>query len=146
MNENKVRDSERFPTTMQHDTLSNSKKQEATSKNVWIFVTKATSDVCTTFYLIEINKETHKEIYKDCRRFERENVEFCMNFYTDISPFTELKSGNYATQEKYLDSEEWKRWYDFYEKLYNTERIEYSCKNLEKISKARFWVLIHSSY
>jgi predicted phage tail protein len=130
---------------MQHNELNNLEKQkQANSENFWIFVTKATSDVCTTFYLIEINKQTHKEIYKDLRRFERENVEFCMDFCRDVSPFTKLKSGNYATQEKYSQSEEWQRWYDFYETIKNKKGIEYSCKNLREISKARFWVLIES--
>ena len=131
---------------MQHDTESNSKKQkrvdEAASESVWIFVTKATADVCTTFHMIEINKATHKEIYKDLRRFEREDVEFWMDFHRDISPFAKLKSGQYATQENYVDSAEWKRWYEFYETFQNNAGIEFLRKNLQEISKARFWILI----
>jgi len=129
---------------MQHDTESNSKKQkrdnQSALQNVWIFVTVSTSDDCTRFHMIEINKQTHEEIYKDLRRFEREDVEFRLDFTHDISPFTKLKSGNYATMENYQESQEWKRWYNFYEMIKYKSGIECSCKNLKEISKARFWV------
>jgi cAMP phosphodiesterase len=131
---------------MQHDVESNSKKQkrvdQPSPENVWMFVTVDTSDDCTRFHMIEINKETHKEIYKDLRRFEREDVEIRIDYTHDISPFIKLKSGNYATMENYQKSEEWKRWYEFYETIKYKEGIECSCKNLKEISRARFWVAI----
>jgi len=105
-------------------------------------VTVATADVYTTFHMIEIDKETHREIYEDLTIFDLEDVEIRMDFHRDISPFTRLKSGNYATQENYTDSKEWKRWFEFYEEFKNNTGILFSCKNLKEITSARFWVLI----
>jgi len=131
---------------MKHDGECNSKKQKcfdaSDSEKEWIFVTVATADVYTTFHMIEIHKETHREIYEDLTIFDLEDVEIRMDFHRDISPFTKLKSGNYATQENYTDSKEWKRWFEFYETFKNNTGILCSCKNLKEITSARFWVLI----
>jgi len=81
---------------MQHDAESSSRKQkrfeEKHNEHVWIFIIEATTDASPNFHMVEINKEAHKEIHKDLKRFDRENVEIRMDFCRNLSPFIALKS------------------------------------------------------
>jgi len=64
------------------------------------------------FHMVEVKKEEHEEIYKDLEMFEKEGLELHVDFVHYQSPFVGLKSksGNYATQEMYEDSDEFIRW------------------------------------
>jgi len=79
---------------MQHDAWINPKKQKRTEEEagdfVWIFMEKVTRDAEPSFHMVEINKQTHVEIYEDSLRFEQEDVEIRMDFNRDRSPFTKL--------------------------------------------------------
>jgi len=79
---------------MQHDAWINPKKQKRTEEEagdfVWIFMEKVTRDAEPSFHMVEINKQTHVEIYEDLLRFEQEDVEIRMDFNRDRSPFTKL--------------------------------------------------------
>ena len=41
---------------------------------------RATIDVVPNFHMVEVNKEKHKEIYKDLNMFEKEDLEIRMDF------------------------------------------------------------------
>jgi len=126
---------------------STSKKQKrverVSSEYVWIFIIEATTEVAPIFHMIEINKQTHKEIYKDLKNLERENVEIRMDFYRNLSPFVALKSGNYSTQKHYTESKEYERWVGFcYECTHErTNIIKLSEQSQKSISNARFSVV-----
>lgn len=90
------------------------------------------------FHMVEINKQTHKEIYKDLKNFEQENVQVRMDFYCNKSPFVNLKSVNCATQEQYTQSNEFERWTDFcYDSTHEGKNIiKFSAEFKETISHA----------
>ena len=95
--------------------------------------------------------EVNKEIYKDVKMFEREDLEIRMDFVRFRSPFINLKSKsrNYATQENYEQSEECKRWENFccdctpplWGRGEHDNIIKFTGKNKQDIAKARFYVI-----
>ena len=147
------------PTAMEHDgpqalksplcAESGSKKQKRKenehSECFWMLIVEATSDVVHNFHMVEVNKEKHKEIYKDLKMLEKEDLEIRMDFVHFFSPFVDLKSKsrNYSTQKDYKQSEERKRWENFcYDCTYKRENIiKFTAKNPKDITKARFWVI-----
>jgi len=97
------------------------------------------------FHMIKVKKQKHEKIYKDLEMFEREGLEFHVDFVQFQSPFVGLKSksGNYATQEMYEDSDEFNRWEEFvgdYTKE-NKNMIRFTGLYKEEMAKARFYMI-----
>jgi len=130
---------------MQHDSKKQKRVENEHSESFWMLIVEATSDVVPNFHMVEVNKEKHKEIYKDLKMFEKEDLEIRMDFVHFHSPFVCLKSKsrNYSTQKDYEQSEERKRWENFcYDCTYERENIiNFTAKNQKDIAKARFWVI-----
>jgi hypothetical protein len=144
---------------MQHDADRGSKKQKHVEKvqdeNFSILVVENVLNVRNDvrpdvmpkpiFHVVKVNKEQHKEIYKDLKMFEKEDLEIHMDFIYDLSPFIGLKSKsrNYATQEEYEISDEFERWNKFlYDCTYeNKNMIRFSSKNKADVEKTRFYII-----
>jgi len=130
---------------MQHDVESGSKKRKRYSELFSILIVEGTSDVVPRFHMVEVNKKKHKEIYKDLKIFEKEDLEIRMDFVHFRSPFIDLKSksSNYATQENYEESEERKRWEHFCCDCTHERKnvVKFCGKNKKEIAQARFYVI-----